>query len=101
MSTKYVIAGIMNEVALVADTVRANESFLSDKKNVKNAEWYPISVEMQGLEIEMLEDNITDADLNFLTADLTSLTIGKVVDDAMQRVYSEGQSVAMEGGNND
>lgn len=101
MSTKYVIAGIIDEVVLVADAVRTNGSFLSDKKNVKDAEWYAIGVDMQGLEIEMLEDNITDADLDFLTADLTSLTIGKVVDDAMQRVYSEGKSVAMAGGNND
>lgn len=97
MSTKYVIAGIMDEVALVADAVRTNESFLSDQKNVKNAEWYPLSVDMQGLDIEMLEDNVLDSDINFLTADLTSLTIGRVVNDAVERVFSNGESSTLGG----
>lgn len=87
MDIDYVITGDFRELAEVMIPVMKESRFLSDKPNVKGFAWYPITTETQCVEMELTSRPATE-ELEFLTRDYQSLSIGVFEDGALRRVIS-------------
>ncbi len=91
MNITYIITGDIEEIAKVAESVREYSRFLSDKANISAYKWYPITPETQVLEVDLGEE-VAQAELEILTKDLTSLTIGRLYDGILRDVISYGET---------
>lgn len=91
MKLTYIITGDLTEVSKVVDSIRSEGRFLSDTKNVSEYKWYPIDPDTQVVEVEMLKE-VDLKELELLTADLTSITIGRLFDDKLHDVVSAGET---------
>jgi hypothetical protein len=87
MDIDYVITGDFQELADVMIPVMKESRFLSDKPNVKGFAWYPITEQTQCVEIDLTikPDN---TELEFLTREYQSLSIGVFEDGKLKRVIS-------------
>lgn len=91
MKLEYIITGDASEIAKVAENLRSEQRFLSDTKNISDYKWYPIDEYTQVIEV-VVEKPVNPQELELLTLDLTSLTIGRVIDGVVHDVISAGES---------
>lgn len=91
MKLVYIVTGDTTEVSKLVDSVRQDNRFLSDVKNVSEYVWYPIDKDTQVVELAM-EKEVDLKELELLTADLTSITIGRLFDGALYDVVSAGET---------
>lgn len=87
MDIDYVITGDFQELADVMIPVMKESRFLSDKPNVKGFSWYPITAQTQCVEVE-LTTKLETTELEFLTREYQSLSIGVFDDGQLKRVIS-------------
>lgn len=89
MKLVYLITGDVNEIAGIIDNVRKENRFMSDAKNVEGFQWYPLDAYTQVAELSMTKE-VDLAELQMLTKDLTSITIGRLYDGDVYDVISDG-----------
>lgn len=70
----YIITGDFGELSEIMIPVMKENRLLSDKPNVKAFTWYPISEQMQCVEIE-LSSRPNEQELSFLCDEFTSITL--------------------------
>ena len=87
MEIDYVITGDFQELSELMIPVMKESRFLADKPNVKGFAWYPITTETQCVEIEVT-NRPSDSEIEFLTRDFTSLSIGVFENGKLKRVIS-------------
>lgn len=91
MKLTYIATGDVSEVSKLVDSIRTESRFLSDSKNISEYKWYPIDPYTQVVEMEMTKE-VDLKELELLTADLTSITIGRLFDDKLYDVVSAGET---------
>ena len=87
MDIDYVITGDFEELSEMMIPVMKESRFLSDKPNVVAFTWYPITEQTQCVELD-LTSKPTDAEVEFLIREMTSLSFGVFEDGNLQRVIS-------------
>jgi hypothetical protein len=88
MDIDYIITGEFNQLSQMMIPVMKESRFLSDEANVKSFTWYPITTEVQGVELE-LTNKPTDDELTFLCRDFSSLTIGVIKDGKVTKLITD------------
>lgn len=94
MKLEYIITGDVSEISSVVENLRAEKRFLSDTPNISDYKWYPLDAFTQVVEV-VVEKPVDPRELELLTADLTSLTIGRLIDGVVHDVISAGESEAV------
>lgn len=94
MDIDYIITGEFDELSKLMIPVMKENRFLSDIPNVKAFTWYPVTTEIQAVELDLTQKP-TEQEITFLANEYTSLTIG-VLDEAgnvVTLISSEGIEV--------
>lgn len=73
----YIITGQFEQLSSVMIPVMKESRFLSDKPNVKAFTWYPITTEMQAVELEITK-HPSDEEISFLCREYNSLVVGVI-----------------------
>ena len=77
---EYIITGDFEELSNIMIPVLKESRFLSDKPNVKGFTWYPITTQVQAVELK-LTATLSDDELCMLCREYTSLTIARLLED--------------------
>jgi hypothetical protein len=91
MEIDYIITGDFQELAKIMNPVMKESRFLSDKPNVKSFVWYPIDTTTQCVEISMT-NKIPKAEMEFLTREYQSITVGILKDGILNSLISVGDT---------
>jgi hypothetical protein len=62
--------------------------FLSDKPNVNGFTWYPVSSQIQAVELDLVS-RPTDEEVTFLASEYSSLTFGVFENGELNRLIGE------------
>lgn len=77
MKIDYIITGDVNQISEMMIPVMKENRFLSDKPNVKSFTWYPVTTDVQAVEMAVTK-RPTDEEISFLCRDFETLTVGVI-----------------------